>query len=590
MKHRFGLQMKVTLIFLGVMAAITAAVLTVMEYNNEIIIEERFYDYAVGIGSLTAGMITAEEVMEYQELLNTASDAIKLPEEYYEDLNRLQTIQSHTNIQYLYVIYPVSETEGIYIYDVEDGKEEDSEIAEPAHVPGDRVNLEDGFRLALEAMKRGRTGDRFEYDISVSLENGWNIKKAMNPSMVSAFVPILDSNNEAVAFVGVDMRLMDMLGNIGKANGVTLGSMMLIMLLCYVLLMWITHRIMVRPIHTIKHQVDRISEGSFGEAIPVRGQDEISEIIRAVNRMSVSIQRNMKEIQAVNHAYHKHVPLELLDILGKKSITEVEIGNQASRFVTVFSFQLTESREYMRKQNSRRIMEDMNQLFQTIIPVVLQQKGFVQGFRDTGMVAIYTEGVMGAIMSALSICEAMNDKADHKRTAPPGISMGIAYGGVLFGIVGHESRMSAVSISAQTLMAEYLQVLAPLYGATLLVTAGAAEQIPDFTARYHSRFIGMLENEYTGVVEKIYDIYDGDSEEQRSGKERTKEPFERGVEQFCMGKFRESRQAFIEVLKRFRKDQGAKRYLQFCNQYSLSVDGKHKDIFMRAGNPEEGRD
>lgn len=572
MKRRFGLQMKITLIFLGVMAVITAAVLLVTDYNNRVMIKERFYDYAVGIGSLTAGLVTAQEVMEYQEQLKAGSEAMELPAEYYEDLKRLQTIQSHTNIQYLYVIYPISETEGIYIYDVEDEKEEDSMIAEAAHAPGDLVNLKDGFNLAMQAMENGEAGDGFEYDVRI----------------ISAFVPILNEEKEAVAFVGVDMRLTDILNSIRTARHLMLGSMMIIMLLCYGLLMGITRRTMVKPIHTIKLYVDQISEGSFGEAIPVRGKDEISEIIRAINRMSVSIQRNMKEIQAMNLAYHRHVPLELLDFLEKKSITEIAVGDQASRFVTVFSFQLTESREHIRKQNSRRIMEDMNQLFQTIIPVVIQQKGFVQSFRDTGMIAIYTEGVKGALMSALSICEAMNHTGTYQKAATPKISMGIAYGGVLFGIVGHESRMSAVAISAQTVMAEYLQILAPLYGAKLLMTAGAAEQIPDF-AGYHYRFIGMIENEYSGVVEKIYDVYDGDSEEQRSGKERTREAFEKGVELFCMGRFRESRQAFIEVLKRFRKDQGAKRYLQFCNQYYQTENGAHIDIFMSDGNPNKDR-
>lgn len=589
MKGRFGLQAKVTLIFLGVMAVITAAVLLVMDYNNQIIIEERFYDYAVGIGSLTAGMVTAQEVMEYQEQLNMNSEDMELPPEYYEDLKRLEEIQSNTDIQYLYIIYPVSDTEGIYIYDVPDLGEEEGMLPEPAHTPGDSVNLKEGFNMALRAMEQGKPGDRFEYEINVEFDTDREDKTNPVSGLVSAFVPILNQKKEAVAFVGVDMRLTDILGSIRMARHLMLGSLMIIMLFCYGLLMQIVRRIMVKPIHTLKVHVDQISEGRFGEAIPVRGKDEISEITRAFNRMSKSIQRNLEEIRTMNHAYHKHVPLELLDILGKENITEVEVGNQASRFVTVFSFQLTESKEYMRKQNSRLIMEDMNQLFQTIIPAVLQQRGFVQSFRDTGMVAIYTEGVKGALMSALSICEAMNHTGKYRNAIPPKISMGIAYGGVLFGIVGHESRMSAVSISAQTVMAEYLQTLAPLYGAKLLITAGAAEQLPDFTKEYQYRFIGMIENEYSGMVEKIYDIFDGDSEEQRSGKERTKEEFEQGVELFCMGRFRESRQAFIEVLKRFRKDQGAKRYLQFCNQYYQLQEKDHVNIFMNDGKPDADR-
>lgn len=589
MKRRFGLQAKITLIFLGVMAAITVSVLIVMDYNNQVIIEERFYDYAVGIGSLTAGMVTAQEVLDYQEQLSSTPETVELPPEYYSDLKRLETIQSHTNIQYLYVIYPVTQTEGIYIYDVADQEEEGSIPLERTHLPGEAVDLKDGFHMAIQAMEQGKAGDRFEYEVNFDFESGEAVGSEPVSGLVSAFVPILDQDGRAVAFVGVDMRLTDILGSIKTARRLMLGSMLILMLICYGVLMRIIRRIIVKPIHTLKLRVDQMSDGSFGEEVPVRGHDEISEITRAFNRMASGIQRNVKEIQAMNHAYHKHVPFQLLDILGKENITEVEVGDQASRFVTVLSFQLTERREYIRKQNSRGIMESMNQLFQTIIPVVVQQQGFVQSFRDTGMIAIYTGGAKGALMSALSICEAMNHMSKYNKTTPPEISMGIAYGGVLFGIVGHESRMSAVSISAHTVMAEYLQRLAPLYGAKLLITAGAVGQLPDFAKSYHYRFAGLIENEYSGTVEKIYDVYDSDSEEQRSGKERTREEFEKGVELFCMGRFRESRQAFIEVLKRFRKDQGAKRYLQFCNQYDSDMEDGDVTIFMCEGAPERSR-
>ena len=93
----------------------------------------------------------------------------------------------------------------------------------------------------------------------------------------------------------------------------------------------------------------------------------------------------------------------------------------------------------------------------------------------------------------------------------------------------------------------------------------------------------MIENKYSKVVEKIYDIYDGDCEEQRSGKERTKDSFERGVELFCMRRFKESRQAFIQTLKLFRKDKAAKRYLKYCNQYYQKKDTDTVSVFLGDG-------
>lgn len=560
MKQRFGLMIKFTILFLGFMALITMAVLAITEYNNEIIIEQRFYDYAISIGSLAASVVPADEVLYLKEQL-------EIDQEYRDTMRELQRIQEQTNIRYLYVIFPISETQGIYIYDVETEEGVPGISPDGSYNLGEAVDISKGFDIAKKTMETGKIGDQFEYEGGVDIED----------ALVSAFVPILDEREKAVAFVGVDMDIGTIWDSITQARNQMVVTMVILMAGCYVVLMMIVGLSIVRPIRTLKVHVEQLSAGHFTEAIPIRGHDEISEITSVFNRMSKSIQGHMEEVGRINSAYHKHVPSELLGILGKENITEIGLGDQANKPVTVFNFQSVGSRKNILAQNSRQMMQDMNALFQTTIPVIMEQGGYIQSFQGTGMTAVYTDGVKGAILSAISICQNLNDA---KQNDSARISMGITYGNVLFGIVGHEKRMAAVSLSEHTSMAAYLQKLAFLYGAKIFITASAAEQIPNFHTAYHYRFVGMVENKYSKAVEKIYDIFDGDSEEQRSGKERTKEAFERGVELFCMHRFRESRQAFIETLKQFRKDKGAKRYLQYCNQYYQKKNTEDVSIFL----------
>ncbi len=564
MKRKFGLQTKFTLLFLGFMVLITLAVLLITEYNNEIIIERRFYDYAVSIGSLTAGMVTADEVLYYK-------DCLEMDENYCVTLAELQKIREKTQIHYLYVIYPISDEQGIYIYDAAIGDDNGNILGEYDHGLGEEVALGKGFDMAWEVMETGQISGQFEYEGGVDIDD----------MLVSVFVPILNQAGKAVAFVGVDMDIRIILDSISEARDRMLGIMVFLMAACYIVLMLIVRFSIIKPINALKIHAQQISEGNFSETISVRGHDEISEITYVFNRMSKSIQGHMEEVQGINYAYYRYVPSELLDILGKESITQVELGNQANRFAAILTFQLMETGESGLTPDGGQIMEDMNELFRTIVPAVVEQKGFVQSFQNTSMVAVYTEGVKGAVESAISICKNLNGAGGREGKDSPGVSMGIDYGGVLFGIVGHEKRMAAVSISAHAAMAEYLQKLAVQYGAGLLITAGAAEQIKDFHTVYHYRFLGMVENPYNKMVEKVYDIYDGDCEKQREGKERTKEQFERGVELFCMRQFRESRQAFVEVLKRFRGDKASKRYLQYCNQYYQQKSTEDIRIFLR---------
>ena len=483
-------------------------------------------------------------------------------------LQELERLRDRTDIHYLYVICPVSEEEGIYVFDAGTGKGGSGEQA--VYHFGDRVDLRrgKGFDEAWRVMRGEKTDKRFEF------ESGLNTQD----DLASVFVPVRDGSGNCIAFVGVDMDIEEIWDSIRGARNRALGALLLLMAGCYLFLMLLTRFSVIRPVRMLENSAMLLAEGRFGEALPVRGHDELSEITGVFNRMSENIRGHLEEIRRINEAYYKYVPSELLDIFRKDSITQVELGAQAERAVTVLAFELSKSGECAPAHNGGQIMEEMNRLFRIVVPAITERKGFVQSFRDTSMEAVYTAGAAGAVLSAISICQRLNPGSGCKG---PGISMGIDYGSVLFGIVGQEQRMSAVSISSHTAMAEQLKKLAGRYGARLLITAGAADQIPNFHTACRCRFVGLAENPDGRTAEKIYDIYDGDSGEQREGKERTKEQFEEGVALFCMRRFRESRRAFAGVLRRFREDGGAKRYLQYCNQYYQEENTENISIFLR---------
>lgn len=568
MKRRFGLRIKTTVLFLGFILLITLAVLLLTDRNNEEAIDEIYQQFAVDIGKLAADKVTAEEIQSYM-------DSLKIDERYMEILEELQQIQEEMTIQYLYIIYPVSEQEGVYIFDVD--RMENGEVKVPGNPLGKRVNLsEEGFGGAGAVMDSGLPSDSLVFD-GIRESNGQD-EAGEYEMLVSVYVPIREEGKRPIAFVGVDMDITTIQNSVDAARNRMMAALTLLMTVCFLILLLLIQYALLKPIQKLKQYAEQISAGQFGETLPVRGQDELSEIMEVFNRMSRSIQGHMEEIETINRAYQRYVPLELLNILNRDGITRLKLGDTESRFVTILTFQLTDAGNKIMNPDSRQVLENMNLLFQTIIPVILEGNGFVERFQDAGMLAVYTGNAEDALLSAISICQRMKHR--RKEGKQSGISMGITYGGVLFGTVGHEKRMAAIAISPHTSMAWYLQKLAPLYGSRLLITSGAAEQIPDFPYSYHCRFLGMTENKYTGNIEKVYDVYDGDPEEQREGKERTREQFEHGVELFCMRRFRESRQAFISVLKRFQSDTGARRYLQYCNAYYQEEGAEDIPIFL----------
>lgn len=156
-------------------------------------------------------------------------------------------------------------------------------------------------------------------------------------------------------------------------------------------------------------------------------------------------------------------------------------------------------------------------------------------------------------------------------------TIAISYGRVMLGVIGHENRMEAAAISAHSNLAKSLRLKGETYGAGILITHLVYRQIEDFEKQYHARYLGNVYISANDSLERIYDVYDGDPEEEFYYKDLTKQLFEQGVDLFVARKFYEARLVFVEVLKRHRKDRAAKEYLYRCDRYYKMADIEEAD-------------
>ena len=140
--------------------------------------------------------------------------------------------------------------------------------------------------------------------------------------------------------------------------------------------------------------------------------------------------------------------------------------------------------------------------------------------------------------------------------------------------------MEATAVSAHSDLAKTLRLEGDKYGAHILITHLVYRQIPDFEEHYHARYLGNIYLSANHTYERVYDVYDGDSEEEFYYKDLTKELFEKGVGLFVARKFYEARLVFVEVLKQHRKDKAAKEYLYRCDRYYKMADEEEKETVI----------
>lgn len=394
-----------------------------------------------------------------------------------------------------------------------------------------------------------------------------------NGKRVNQYVPLVlnDGTKYGVLAVSVDGNIQDYQVWYYQWNLRNASSMLLLALTAA--LMVILY-IFLRPLKTLKECAGKLAAGNLGVTVAVHGQDEVADISQAFNQMSLKITQYIQDIKGISDGYYKFIPAKILDMLGKESVQEVKLGDQMTGEFTILSLHAIDYPKQSLSLSAEQVYDNINHVLSVLVEPINSHAGVVEHFEDTGLTALFTVGSREALDAAIDMQKLMRQLMPSYGMPFPGRTIAISYGQVMIGVIGHEQRMEATAISAHADLAKTLRLRGSQYGARILVTHLVYKQIPEFEEHYHARYLGNIYLTANDTYERVYDVYDGDSEEEFDSKEQTKQLFEKGVGLFVAKKFYEARLVFVEVLKLYRKDKAAKEYLYRCDQYYKQAAGE----------------
>lgn len=566
MKVRLGLQFRFFVIYLIFGLCMTYGMYTIVQKSYVRIIYEKYYENALGIGNLAACILNGDKVTEYVQTGQT--DA-----EYDEWKRQFNNMKDNMDVYYLYVMYPITDEKVVYVMEADFTEEQREQVQGEAGTLGEEVSSWDTFAAAKDVYHTGLP--------SSSLEVTTTLQVAEIQTLGSVYVPVMDSNQKVVALIGVDVLMSDIVDYMKDATGRVVISIVIFSSISLIAMLLIIRFSVIHPIKILQKYAEEMEQGVFGNQIKVRGRDEVSEISRVFNRMNINIGKHLNEVEIINQAYYKYVPSEIFHILNRNSVTEVQLGDYANEEMSVMSYSIKNFDSLVKRMDAVTMFQFINETLHLAIPEITKEQGFIQEFHEGGFTALHTESCEKNLQAALAICEQIRNRTvDGAEINTVSAAIGISYGAVMMGIVGHDNRMATVSVASATIMADFLKNICLKYNASILITAAAASEIKGFEKKYRHRFLGFIYHSYAKNGEKIYDVYDGDEENVRRAKTLTKEWFEKGVELFCIKRFDEARTQFIAVLKQYNKDSAAREYLYLCNQYCQMQDVSQTDIYI----------
>ena len=281
-----------------------------------------------------------------------------------------------------------------------------------------------------------------------------------------------------------------------------------------------------------------------------------------------SIEGLTEDLRLVNKAYSRFVPKEFLNFLNKQSITEIFLGEQVQREMSILFSDIRSFTELSEKLSPKDNFNFLNSYLSRMGPIVRSHGGFIDKYIGDGIMALFPGSIENALDSAIAMQQEiriynqqrMNFQYDSIR-----VGIGIHTGPMILGTIGEEERMESTVISDAVNLASRIEGLTKTYGAYILISEFALQNLAN-TEKYTYRILDRVKVKGKSNTIAVYEIFNGMSDYLYELHSQTKTDFEKGLHHFWSNEFSEAIESFQRVIDIFPSDIATLHFLELAQK------------------------
>ncbi|THF73396.1 adenylate/guanylate cyclase domain-containing protein [Cohnella fermenti] len=383
-----------------------------------------------------------------------------------------------------------------------------------------------------------------------------------------ALGPLYNSEGD---IVGIYETGKDMTGISKSTSEIVVNILNIIAIIGLVLLFVITLMTvyLLSSIRKLRRSVNLIASGEWDVKVQIRTRDEVEELGERFNMMASSIRQYIQEMTKLSNSYFRFVPQPFLKVLGKKNMTQISLGEQTNRRMTMLVCNMRQFTEFSKTLTTDENFRFINSFLKEFGPAVREYGGFTSRYLGPGMLSMFPGEPGEALKAAIKLRETLetyNRKRGYSGYEPIEIGIAVHTADVMLGIIGEEQRLEGSVVSTAVELTLELEKLSGKLGVNVLLTEDSLRSMKKLPPGSYRKLGSFQMGEEQQTIE-LFDVFEGDSEHIRKLKQETKEPFERAVELFRSGRFYDAREVFVAVVKKNRYDLAAKLYFFECDRY-----------------------
>jgi class 3 adenylate cyclase len=305
----------------------------------------------------------------------------------------------------------------------------------------------------------------------------------------------------------------------------------------------------------------------FGVFLFIFSQSFILSQIFSNAFKSVNVLSN--NLSLTNAAYSRFVPVEFLKYLNKKSIMDIQLGDQMQKEMAILFSDIRSFTDLSEKLTPKENFNFLNSYLKRMSPVIQKNNGFIDKYIGDAIMALFPGDVEDAINAAVDMQKELRIYNQHRLKLgydPIKVGCGIHTGNLMLGIIGADDRMEGTVIADSVNVASRIEGLTKVYDASILISDVILSKVKDSNL-FHYRYIDKVKVKGKTEYTVIYEVYDGQPDFLIELKNQTKEFFEKGITLYYDRNFKEAIPAFLRVMEINPNDVASTIYLKRAKYY-----------------------
>ncbi len=282
--------------------------------------------------------------------------------------------------------------------------------------------------------------------------------------------------------------------------------------------------------------------------------------------------RTHLNLHRINKATGRFVPYEFLRSIGRESIIDTQVGDQAHKVVSVLFLDIREYASLSESMSPEDNFRFINSLVGKIGPAIRDNNGFVNQYIGDAVMAIFPQKADHSLKGAIRIQQIISEynlyRISRKRK-PIQIGVGIHTGHLIMGIIGDENRAETATIADTVNIASRIEGLTRHYGVRILITEECIQHL-EVHADYHFRVMGEVIVKGKQYPTKIFECFNGDEPEVIDLKLQTLDEFDEGLRCFYAREFPEASVVFNKIVKKNSQDFAAAYFYRRAIQFAMT--------------------